>query len=203
VVVAGVAGSVAAAVMLVTGVAGVRWGWLWTALALSSVAAPAFAGIVRRGRWTPHATAAVVAIATMAGLWVAHSAAYSHGRLRSALSDLDLGDDFRQIDATESGAPICHDACPALTVRYEVPRTASVTAQAIAATLRREGYEVEPWRSASMPFAERTLSGNRDRLRLSIWIVTRFRQHDHSVRYLPVSAGSTGVEMRLTSSRGS
>jgi hypothetical protein len=200
VVVASAAVLAAVLVVTATGVAGARWGWLWTSLVFGAVAAVSFAVIVDLGRWTPHATAVVAALATVAALLVAHSAPYSHGRLRSALRDIQLGEDFRRVDTSESGAPICFDACPRVTDLYEVPRASSEAARAIEAAVRREGYEVQSWRNGSRRLSERTLRGRRGRLELSVSIVTRVNvPADGGISYTSIPAASTGVVVSLTS----
>ncbi len=190
-----IGGAIAGYCLALSGVGGLRGGWVATALmgAAAGTAAGWF-GWGRRGR---SVAAAILAVAGVGlGLYVADHSVWSHGRMWSTIGSISVPAEFTKVVDREAGNSLCFDECSSVTRTWLVTSTPEQALAAIEERLAANGFTMEPWQGGPTTAGERARGGRRGRLSVSVKVFTTTNDAAHLGR-VPVPSDRTTVELTL------
>ena len=151
---------------VVTGINGLRGGWLWAIL----ITTPAIMAVGWFG-WGPHparvpVTAAFAAAGIAFGLYMSQEAVLSAGRLRSDMDGIRVPSGFEKVGDQRNGMAICFDACTSFTRRWVAPGDAEEVRSTVTSIFEQQGFVFGPWRHGRLGGMD--VRGHRGRLEANV-----------------------------------
>ena len=181
---------------VLTGINGLRGGWLWAPLIVVPPVAVLgwFGWGPARGRAV--ATSVLVLAGIAFGVWLSQEAIISHGRLKAEFDSLAMPRSFEVVSDEPGGVPMCFDVCTNHTRTFLASGSPEQLQARISQALREERFVVGAWKPY---YRDAIVRGHRGRLGLSVVVADWMFQDGRNTQLPP---GQTRVTVTLNTYSG-